>query len=94
MHRQLETCVPSCSRTLAHSLFVRLSSSVYFIGNVGVPVKLLFEAEGMKITVEVGPTCFVLDVLSPLYFSNPPMWSFVHLSQCSLRMEKFTGACS
>ena len=28
-------------------------STLFLIGNVGVPIKLLHEAEGMKVTVEV-----------------------------------------
>lgn len=32
-----------------------LKFSIIPLGNVGVPIKLLFEAEGMKITVEVSP---------------------------------------
>ena len=29
---------------------------LYDIGNVGVPIKLLYEAEGMKVTAEVSET--------------------------------------
>lgn len=49
---------PSSTDTFFHHLtrfsldYLRLSSCV---GNIGVPIKLLYEAEGMKVTAEVSP---------------------------------------
>ena len=39
-----------CLLPLSPSILTKLSNNT---GNVGVPIKLLFEAEGMKVTVEV-----------------------------------------
>ena len=42
-------------------------------GNVGVPIKLLFEAEGMKVTAEVRWT-----ICHPCQFSSPQLyWIFI-----------------
>lgn len=39
------------------------------LGNVGVPIKLLYEAEGMKVTAEVSDTIVVRFVVIPMEIS-------------------------
>jgi hypothetical protein len=57
---------------LSPHLFATLKSRFYCnVGNVGVPIKLLFEAEGMKVTAEVcGTIVFCVLVVLPKILQN------------------------
>ena len=67
-----ELFVVSCAHNMVlvndQAHFSLIFDFSFHTGNVGVPIKLLYEAEGMKITVEVRlqMCCVFLDCRRPL----------------------------
>ena len=60
------------------------------MSQVGIPIKLLYEAEGMKVTVEVGLLVYIICRLYPLAFIvYIVMLNYVHIL-CTKRQKDFS----